>query len=1245
MKKHSFAYLFLFAVFFSLNQAAHGAPTTPDISDPGTSDTTLGNYLVDWSNSTDPAGIDCYEFQEASNPDFANATVWYPPANQSHYQFYNHGNGTFYYRVRAKNTAGAWGEWSTQGADMLVNRDLTPPSAPSLADPGVNNYTGNFLVNWSDAADDSGIEVYEFQESATLDFSNPVTLYPPASQSEYQYYNHANGTYYYRVRAKDLAGNWSNWSLGTTDLMVLLDTTDPSVPVLASPSNPLIESQYSVDWSDSADNSGIETYDLQEDTNPNFTSLPEFHVYPTTSQFDLTNKAEGTYYYRVRAKDNAGHWSAWSNTVNFTVQFPVVSNVQISNITDSSANVSWTTDIAVPTKIERYGMIKNHTASFSNNWNDSNYRFQGINYAPAEEHCLFGNTCAEADIEKALQTFKQNNINLINLYNIGWPEIAHLEEYIFSRCQELGIKINFRLEAYDKTTFHWDDNDAQWIINHYASSIQYALQYPQAVAYYMLNMPFDDFELRDIYYGGYPSSEQQRVYVASVKNRLRQIDSNLDHKFFVNVGYGGGDLDPHGFITDLVDGISVHVYSTTYFPFPYCYDYPPNENDPEYLNLNKDVFDYFLDKNYAEHRIAEYGIPMIIDQTGYCDITDFGAGKVATRASKQRAIELLTNYLQNDPRVQRGWSYFKAFDKFGVGGENASWGMIDTLTNEDEAITTTHSVTLTELFHSVNYEVILVAGGEKSGGHYFQTLDPAPDQNVRPRITITNPAYGNETATNGSFTIRWKDSDPDDNATISLYYDLYDKAPLQGADNRPEPSKYQGTLIVSGLSENDAANSYTWNVSNITPGSYMIYAVIEDSFPGHDPEIDYSSGRVITTQQQMKAYYSPSASQISVNGIPDETIWNATEWVSLQTSTNPDQSTAKVKMLYDDDYLYIAFEVQDTKVETSLPQTPWDHDGLSVTLFNGTVDNFTPLGKIVKARLTADGVFKSPKVKNRPDFHQGALYLGTSTLNNNSDSDSGYTGEIKLFMPDMRIVANSGDIIPLDILFMDHDNNPGAVYSQADFSKTAFDGQANDDLAGASLKLDDRLVAHQATSPMVMDGILSEGDWTAATSWVRLMHPSVNDSSQAKIKAVWDSQALYISFDVSDQHVETSDMDWDDDTVTCTLFANGVLSKNRQDAGGSGEGPSIKALYLKPGTTLDNDNDQDTGYTVEMKIEWNSTGVTPSPGILIPADFLFVDHDQNPGQSYGASGTVFSKKSWDKDNNPDTAGKFILLGN
>jgi len=100
-----------------------------------------------------------------------------------------------------------------------------------------------------------------------------------------------------------------------------------------------------------------------------------------------------------------------------------------------------------------------------------------------------------------------------------------------------------------------------------------------------------------------------------------------------------------------------------------------------------------------------------------------------------------------------------------------------------------------------------------------------------PSMVVVKP-NGVDDEADTVFTIKWTDFDPDDNATISLYYD---------ADN----SGSDGTLIVSGLPEDpdgEADDGYVWNTTHIAEGKYYVYGVIDDGV--NDPVVAYSTGDI-----------------------------------------------------------------------------------------------------------------------------------------------------------------------------------------------------------------------------------------------------------------------------------------------------------------------------------------------------------------------------------------------------------------
>ncbi len=80
-----------------------------------------------------------------------------------------------------------------------------------------------------------------------------------------------------------------------------------------------------------------------------------------------------------------------------------------------------------------------------------------------------------------------------------------------------------------------------------------------------------------------------------------------------------------------------------------------------------------------------------------------------------------------------------------------------------------------------------------------------------------------------SFEIEWDLSDLDGPASVSLYYDT-------------DQSGFDGTLIASGLVSSSGADSCQWNTSEVTEGTYWIYAVVDD---GVNQNRTYSTGPVL----------------------------------------------------------------------------------------------------------------------------------------------------------------------------------------------------------------------------------------------------------------------------------------------------------------------------------------------------------------------------------------------------------------
>jgi len=186
-----------------------------------------GDYLVDWSDANGATG---YCLEEDDNSAFTSPTVRYTGAS-SQYEVVGQVGGTWYYRACASNASGD-SPWSnTEYASVI-------PAAPILAPISNPDGNGDYLVDWNDV---TGATSYCLEEDDNSAFTSPTPRYTGAS-SQYQVTGQQGGTWYYRVRASNVAGDspWSNTeSVGVT----------PAAPVLAPISNPDGNGDYLVEWS------------------------------------------------------------------------------------------------------------------------------------------------------------------------------------------------------------------------------------------------------------------------------------------------------------------------------------------------------------------------------------------------------------------------------------------------------------------------------------------------------------------------------------------------------------------------------------------------------------------------------------------------------------------------------------------------------------------------------------------------------------------------------------------------------------------------------------------------------------------------------------------------------------------------------------------------------------------------------------------------------------------------------------
>ncbi|MHB8706446.1 MAG: OmpL47-type beta-barrel domain-containing protein, partial [Coriobacteriia bacterium] len=200
------------------------------------------------------------------------------------------------------------------GTVIRLGADTTGPTMTSLTSSTHASSSTWYSHNdpafaWS-ATDPSGIAGYSY----VLDQSpgtNPTTATSnPATTTSFT--DKADGTWYMHVRAVDTLGNWGT----ALHLQVNIDTVAPSMTSLTSSTHVNATTWYSnndpaFSWSASDTHSGVSGYsyvlDQSAETTPGTTSAG------SATTISYPDKADGVWYFHVRARDAAGNWGTVSH--------------------------------------------------------------------------------------------------------------------------------------------------------------------------------------------------------------------------------------------------------------------------------------------------------------------------------------------------------------------------------------------------------------------------------------------------------------------------------------------------------------------------------------------------------------------------------------------------------------------------------------------------------------------------------------------------------------------------------------------------------------------------------------------------------------------------------------------------------------------------------------------------------------------------------------------------------------------
>ncbi|MGU3646435.1 DNRLRE domain-containing protein [Microbacterium sp. C23T] len=279
-----------------------------------------GGVDVSWTASTDNTRVLEYRVYRGTAVDFvADADSFLTATATTSYHEVAPAIGTYYYRVVAVDAAE--NESAPSDAKQLDVTDIDAPTAPASA-AAVQMGADGVTVTWAPSADNVDVTEYAVYRGPTSGFAIvDGTLVGTVGGTSFSESGLSAGAKYYRVIARDAAGNASPASETAVVTIVPPDVTAPSAPgnftaTLSTGTN------VTLSWDASTDDRGVTSYVLYRSLASDFTPGAGNRIAEVTTPGHVdTGRAAGTWYYKVTAQDAAGNIST-ASSASVTVQPP-----------------------------------------------------------------------------------------------------------------------------------------------------------------------------------------------------------------------------------------------------------------------------------------------------------------------------------------------------------------------------------------------------------------------------------------------------------------------------------------------------------------------------------------------------------------------------------------------------------------------------------------------------------------------------------------------------------------------------------------------------------------------------------------------------------------------------------------------------------------------------------------------------------------------------------------------------------
>jgi fibronectin type 3 domain-containing protein len=246
------------------------------------------------------------------------------------------------YSATAPLSSGQWIMQMVAFRTSVSGADTQPPTAPSGLTATVSGSQIN--LRWSASTDNVGVTGYRVERCQGAGCTAFAQIATPTATT-YSDLGLGAGSYSYRVRATDAAGNLSTYSNVASG--VIPDTQPPTAPSNLTATAASL-SQINLAWTASTDNVAVTGYLVERCQGAACTTFAQIAT-PTTTTYNDTGLAANTSYnYRVRATDAAGNLSPYSNVASATTSSSsttisyVQGNFATPQTTQTTVNVTFT---------------------------------------------------------------------------------------------------------------------------------------------------------------------------------------------------------------------------------------------------------------------------------------------------------------------------------------------------------------------------------------------------------------------------------------------------------------------------------------------------------------------------------------------------------------------------------------------------------------------------------------------------------------------------------------------------------------------------------------------------------------------------------------------------------------------------------------------------------------------------------------------------------------------------------------